>query len=349
MRRLGEADAGGGPGLTSARSIIAGLACIAGASGCAGAQSASTATELREVWGFTAFWDARSTASLSRNREALAAVVTTWIALDTLTSAPVTLFMDSSRTASPRRLALLTSWFGDRFHPASVVRLASDPQALARAASVTASVLQDGGHQGLVIDFEGHVAADLRGLLSVVRAIADTLEARRLGPMAVAIPATDTAAYPARAFIDAGADFVLPMLYDQHWAGGDPGPVSDPAWVAAALDLRLAEVPASRVVAGLPLYGYRWPRSGAGVTVTYAEALAAAAKAGVPLSRDSATSTLRGTGSGLGELWVTDASLIQQLIDTVTARGVERVALWYIGQEDQGIWPRLRKVGSTTR
>ena len=348
MRGLGEADAGGGPGLTS-RAIFAALACIASVGGCAGAQPASPAAELREVWGFTAFWDERSIASASRNRDALDAVVTTWIALDTLTSAPVTLFMDSSRTAAPRRMALLTSWFGDRFHPSSVVRLARDPGALARAVSFVARALQAGDHRGLVVDFEGHEAGDLRALVTVVRAIADTLEARRLGPLTVAIPAMDTAAYPARDFIDAGADFVLPMFYDQHWAGGAAGPVSDPEWVAAALDLRLAEVPASRMIAGLPLYGYRWPRSGTGVTVTHGEALAAATAAGVSLTRDSATRTLHGSLPDAGEIWVTDAPLVEQLIGTVTAKGVERVALWYIGQEDPNLWPTLRKGDSASR
>jgi spore germination protein YaaH len=246
-------------------------------------------------------------------------------------------------------MALLTSWFGDRFHPASVVRLARDPQALARAASFTAGALQTAGHRGLVVDFEGHRPGDLSALLTVVRVIGDTLEARRLGPLTVAIPAMDTVAYPARDFIDAGADFVLPMFYDQHWAGGPAGPVSDPAWVATALELRLAEVPASRIVAGLPLYGYRWPRSGAGVTITHGEALAAAAAAGVSLARDSATGTLRGTVPGAGEIWVTDASLFERLIGTVTAKGVERVALWYIGQEDPNIWSFLRKGASGTR
>ena len=348
MRGLGEADAGGGPGLRR-RSVIAALACIAGVGGCAGAQSAPPAVGLREVWGFTAFWDARSAASVSRNGGALDAVVTTWIALDTLTSAPVTLFMDSSRTPSPRRMALLTSWFGDRFHPASVVRLAASPEVLSRVASSTARALDAGGHRGLVVDFEGHGPDDLSALLTVVRAISDTLEARRLGPVAVAIPAMDTSGYPARAFIDAGADFVIPMFYDQHWAGGPAGPISDPAWVAAALGRRLAEVPASRIVAGLPLYGYRWPRSGAGVTVTHAEAVAAAAEAGVELDRDSATATLRGTLPSADEVWVTDAVLLDRLIGIATAKGVERIALWYIGQEDPAVWQTLGKGRSGTR
>lgn len=279
--------------------------------------------------------------SAARNGDVLTTVVTTWIALDTLTAAPVTLYRDSLRTTSPRRMALLTSWFGDRFHPASVLRLAGDSAALGRAAGFTARALEAGGHRGLLVDFEGHTASDLPALLRVVRTLADTVRARRLGPLTVAIPAVDTA-YPARAFIEAGADFVLPMLYDQHWAGGSAGPVAEPAWVASALDRRIDEVGASRIVAALPLYGYRWPAAGAGVTVTLGEALSAARNAGVELSRDTATGTLRGSIPGSGEIWVTDPELLGRLIDTVTARGVERIALWHIGQEDRSMWPVLR-------
>ena len=287
--------------------------------------------------------------SVARNGPALDAVVTTWIALDTLTSAPVTLYMDSLRTASPRRMALLTSWFADRFHPASVVRLAGDAQARAGAAAYTARALEAGGHRGLIVDFEGHAPSELPALLSVVRTMADTLRARGLGPLTVAIPAVDTG-YPARAFIDAGADFVLPMLYDQHWAGGTAGPVAAPAWVASALDRRIGEVGAERIVAALPLYGYRWPGGGeSGVTITLGEARSAARTAGVELIRDSATATLHASIPRSGEIWVTDAELLGRLIDTVTARGVGRIALWHIGQEDASLWPMLRQRVSGTR
>ena len=328
--------------------LTACIAIIAGGGTCAGAQPSDPAATPAEVWAFTAFWDERSAESLARNRDALQAVVTSWIALDTITGEPVTLYEDSLAGSEPRRMALLTSWFGEQFHPASVRRLAGNPARLASAASFTANALAAGGHQGLVIDFEDHEPADLPGLVRVVRVIADTVAARGLGPVTVAIPATDTSGYPARAFLDAGADFVLPMLYDQHWAGGRAGPVAAPEWVAAALEARVREAGPDRIVASLPLYGYRWPSSGSGRTVTHGEAMASAANAGVDLERDSATATLRTTLPGGDEVWVTDADLLARLFDVVRAAGVTRIALWHLGQEDPAAWSVIR-AASTER
>ena len=348
MRRLGKADARRRPRLTARRGLVAlaeALALVAGLGACAGAQSATQEDSAPEIWAFTAFWDPRSAQSLARNGGSLATAVTTWIALDTLTGTPVTLYADTLRSSQPARMALLTSWFGDRFHPSSLRRLASDPQRLAQAAAFTAGALEAGGHRGLVLDFEEHEARDLPMLLLAVRTIADTLAARELGPLAIAIPAMDTVAYPARALIDAGADFIIPMLYDQHWAGGQAGPVAAPDWVAAALAVRLRETDGSKIVAGLPLYGYHWQKDGAGETVTHPEAVQRAAAMGGGLQRDSATSTLRATSPSGGEIWVTDAELLGRLIAVVEAAGVNRLALWHLGQEDPAVWPLLRGVG----
>jgi spore germination protein YaaH len=100
------------------------------------------------------------------------------------------------------------------------------------------------------------------------------------------------------------------------------------------------EVGASRVVAGLPLYGYHWKAAGQGETVTHAEALALTARSGGRLVRDSASGTMHAS-VGTGELWVTDAGLMARLLDEVEAAGVGRVAFWYIGQEDPALWPLL--------
>ena len=37
------------------------------------------------------------------------------------------------------------------------------------------------------------------------------------------------------------ADAIIPMLYDEHWAGSSPGPVASPRWVRHALTLRVRE------------------------------------------------------------------------------------------------------------
>jgi len=322
---------------------IAGLLAITLA--CASAAAVSTGHARRELWGFTAFWDARSMRSLARNGGALDVAITTWIALDTAGGPPVVLHADlrrSGRTPS-RRMALITSWLTDRFRPESVRRLASDPLRLATAAGAAAAAMSAGGQRGAVLDFEAHEASDLPALLSVVRAFADTLHARGLGPVTVAVPATDTVAYPARALIAAGADFVMPMLYDQHWTGGTPGPVAARAWVAASLKLRVRESGAARLVAALPLYGYQWPAKGAASTVGFEEAQAAATAAGTSLTRDSASGSLRASLATGGEIWVTDRDLLRRLLQTVERAGVRRVALWHLGQEDPGVWATLKK------
>ena len=319
----------------------AAIAALAVGSGCA-ARPGAAETAPMERWAFTAFWDPRSAQSLERHGGSLDVAVTTWIALDSVSGVPTVLHAAAHTPATKpgRSMALLTSWHGERFHPAAVRRLAADTARLAAAMTDVATRAARLGHRGIVLDFEALEAADLPALRTIVAALARASAAAGSGPVTVAIPATDTLAYPARAIVEAGADAVLPMLYDQHWAGGAAGPVADPAWVRRWLDVRVAEVGASRVVAALPLYGYWWTKAGAGTTVTLAEARARVAAAGGALSRDSATGSLRARGPA-GEVWVTDAPLVARLLEQVRGAGVRRVAFWYLGQEDPALWPLL--------
>ena len=294
------------------------------------------------VWGFTGPWDARSTSSVRAYGSQLDGVITGWIAFDSATASPIQpfLFPDTvrPRQGTLRRMAIVTSWHGDRFHPRTVRTLASDPARLGTAAALIARHAAAMRYQGLVLDFESLSAADVGALVTVVRAIADS--AHRLGvrPIAVAIPATDTVAYPARRLLEV-ADLIMPMLYDQHWSGGEPGPVADPTWVHQTLSLRIAEAGGpDRVVAALPTYGYRWWKGRPTDEVSYPEARQIAATARVPLERDPATRTVRAAVPGSWEMWVTDAGLLRVLVRDAQAAGIRRFALWRMGQEDPAVW-----------
>jgi spore germination protein YaaH len=104
----------------------------------------------------------------------------------------------------------------------------------------------------------------------------------------------------------------------------------------------VAEVGAQRVIAALPLYGYRWPPSGPATAITFGDAQRSTAVAGIPLLRDTITQSLHAANAGNWELWVSDAGLLRAVIREVTAQGVDRIALWRLGQEDPGIWQVLR-------
>ena len=305
------------------------------------------------VWGFAGPWDPRSDATIRDHGASLDAVVTGWIGLDSTTGRPLlpSPYSDSvrpggkaSRTGrTSQRMAIVTSWHGDRFHMKSIRALGADRRRLAQTAGAIARHAREQGYTGLVLDFEALTAADLPIQLAVVEAIADSARASGgsggggVKTIAVAVPAGDTEAYPAKPLL-AIADVIIPMLYDEHWAGGEPGPVSSVGWMRRMLAARIAEAgSADRIVAGLPTYGYRWIRGKPTEEMTLAEARRIASSAGVALSRDAASGSLRARGPGW-ELWVTDAVALRALLRAAEEQGVRRFALWRLGQEDPAIW-----------
>jgi spore germination protein YaaH len=295
-----------------------------------------------ERWGFHAPWDPRSAASVRAHAGSLDGVVLDWIALDSLTGLPLQLYRDSLSSSLPpnvRRMAMVTSFLTDRFHPELIRRLAVDSIALKVTAAAIADRMLRGGYRGLVIDFEGMTGPDTALTRAVVATIASVARTRGVGPVAVALPASDTVAYPARLF-ESSADLLLIMLYDQHWSTSPPGAIAEPAWVRRTLAMRVAESGASRMVAALPTYGYQWRPNVAARAISYDDARRLVAEAGVSLDRDPSTSTLHAlrTVGDQWELWVSDAVLLAALQREVAALNVTRIAYWRLGAEDVAMW-----------
>jgi peptidoglycan-N-acetylglucosamine deacetylase len=312
--------------------------------GACAARALGTPARLR-VWAFTVPWDARSGALAREHAGQLDAVISGWIQLDSLTGQPFAEFRDTlarRRTPGMRLMGIVTNAVGGRFHADAVRRLASDTASLSRAAGDVARRLTTGGYRGMVIDLEGLTAADRPTATLAIRTLADSARARGVTPIAVAVPAVDTTAFHGRDLVPA-ADYLLVMLYDQHWTTSAPGPLAAPDWVRGATALWVGEVGAEHIVAALPLYGYRWPQTGPAAALSFYNAQRDAAAAGVELRRDTATSTLRATSPGAWDLWVSDAGLLSALIREVREQGVTTIALWRLGQEDPAVWSTLAR------
>jgi spore germination protein YaaH len=233
-------------------------------------------------------------------------------------------------------MALLTSYRGTRFHPETIRGLASDSQFLARTAGAVVANIGRAGYHGLVMDFEGMTPDDLPSLRHVVTAIADSAHAHGMGPVGLAIPATDTAGYPARPLTES-ADFVVVMLYDQHWLTSPPGPIVSPDWARHWLGVRVGEIGPAKIVAAFPTYGYEWRTDSATAVVSYADASHLATNAHVTLDRDASAVMLHAQ-SGPWTVWVSDATQLATLVNDANVIGVTRFALWRLGLEDPAIW-----------
>jgi spore germination protein YaaH len=301
---------------------------------------------VAEFWGFTAPWDPRSDATVAAHGGALNAIVSGWIALDSVSLRAITPFTDSlaeRNDGTQRRMALVTSYQGARFHPETVRGLAADSIALGRTAGDVGTIAERHGYRGLILDFEAMTRDDLGVLRTVIKGIADSARAHGVGFIGVAIPAQDTVAYPARPLLQA-TDFLVVMVYDQHWLTSAPGPIATPEWARRTLSMRVGEVGAGKLVAAFPVYGYQWQRDSATAVIGYDDAQRLAARANIPLARDPVSLALHAS-TDRWNLWVSDAAQLDALVRDARTLGITTFALWRLGLEDPGVWHRV----ATTR
>jgi spore germination protein YaaH len=293
-----------------------------------------------DYWGFTGPWDKRSDVSLERHGSSLARIITGWIALDTTSFLPVQLYPDSlgkEPALAARSMALITSYNGSRFHPEVVRGLGGDAQATGVTAGAIASLVDSARYHGVVIDFEGMTPNDLDQLLAFTRAVADSVRAHGVTTVVIAVPAGDTAAYPAALLLES-ADLIMPMLYDQHWSASPPGPIASPEWVTRNLGTRVAEVGAARIVAAFPLYGYRWRKTAETEVVSFDDARRLTTMTNTLLVRDNVSATLHATSPEGWDLWISDRVLLETLVRGARQLGVRTFALWRLGLEDPAVW-----------
>src|SRR5580692_7998593 len=300
----------------------------------------TTPTTRPEVWGFAAPWDPRSAATLAAHAPALRVVISGWLRLDTVSALPASAYRDTLRMPyGTKRYLLVTTYARDRFHPETIRRLAADRALRTRSAAAIALWAYQHRYRGIVLDFESLLPADSDALSAVVRAVVAAAHRRHVRPVTVAVPPADTLTYAARRLT--AADLLLPMLYDQHWSTGAPGPIASPDWVRQLLAPWVTTAGASRLVAALPVYGYLWKARSAAAVLSFDDAQRQSAAAGVPLDRDSLSGTLHFTRADSAQGWVSDAMSLQRLMREADSAGVHRFALWRLGLEDPAIWPLL--------
>jgi spore germination protein YaaH len=293
-----------------------------------------------DYWGFTGPWDKRSDVSVQQHGSSLTRIISGWVALDTTSFLPVQAYPDNFRSdimVAPRTMALITSYFGSRFHPEIIRGLGGSPQAAGITAGAIAALIDSTAYRGVVIDFEGMTPRDLDALLTVTRAVSDSVRAHGVHTVVIAVPAGDTAAYPSALLLES-ADLIMAMLYDQHWSASAPGPIASPDWVARNLGTRVAEVGAARIVAAFPLYGYRWRKSAETEVISFEDARRLTTMTNTALVRDHSSETLHATSPEGWELWVSDRALLEKLVRDARQLGVRSFALWRLGLEDPEIW-----------
>ena len=222
------------------------------------------------------------------------------------------------------------------------------------AETLTRLVVQN-AYDGIDLDYESVPGSARADFSTFVALLADKLHAARKQLSVTVHAKTDdksTRKGPAsqdyRA-IGAVADTVKLMVYSYSWSTSPAGPIAPIEWLERVVAFATSQIPARKVIVGLPWYGYDWLGT-SGTSVVYSQAVATAQRNGVAIGYDvngEATYSYNGR-----TVYFQDATSYSRKVDAVLAKhpGIGGFAAWRAGAEDPAIWTRVKALrgGSTT-
>ena len=255
--------------------------------------------------------------------------------------APGTTSLVAVAHAHGLRAELLLSNYSDElgdFDPRAVRRLLTHPDRVRRVAGLMAGHVAAGGWDGVQVDLERMTRAQGAGLVQLVRELQSLMPAEK--SVSIAVSASGTVrAYRDRGYrlgaLGRAVDTVALMTYDQHgptWSG--PGPVGARDWQERCLEVALTKVPAATLDLGIAGYGYTWPVSGTGRTVTVKQARRLVADDGAEAVWRPGPGEWTATLSDGTVLWWSDARSYVVRERMARRAGLHGLALWRLGSAD---------------
>ncbi len=297
--------------------------------------------------GFYMPWDAASRASLAAHAGDL-----DWLAagLATVTGADhhvayehdgelATLLAGQAR--SPRLLPMIQNAMTDgRWDGEGTARLLAAAPARARFADRLVALVTAERGAGVMLDLESLPASAHRDYQLFLRELRARFAPRGWAVMLavpVGDPAWDLAAYAAV------ADRLVLMAYDEHWMGGEAGPIASQGWFAQAVAAAVARTGADKAIVAIGNYAYDWDgRRTTPLTVAAAWQLAAQAGVTPQFDRASGNPHFAYTKNGrTHQVWLLDATTAWNQRRAIERTGAAGIALWRLGSEDPRLWDAL--------
>jgi spore germination protein len=202
------------------------------------------------------------------------------------------------------------------------------------------------GALGVTLDMEELRPAQRDAFSALVRTAAQRLHAvdRKL---AVYVPRSgpgEGAAYDWAA-LAGSADLLLASGYNEHWAGGPPGPTTTTDGFRAVVDRALDAAGPARAVPLLGAFGYRWRAGAEGELMSSTEAAA--------LQRASGATVARADGSarfevGADTVVYETAAGLRARVAAARGAGARWIGLFSLGREPSHFWRGIVTARSTS-
>ncbi len=206
-------------------------------------------------------------------------------------------------------------------------------------------------YAGIDLDYENLRVGDRQAFTAFVTRLAAALHAKgKILSVALFAKASDAGYAPRNvaqdyAAIGRVADQVRLMGYDYHWDTSPPGPVAPIGWIRDVISYAKTQIPASKIILGIPEYGYDWSR-GFGTGISWLQALQLSRRYHVPARYDASSQspwfTYADASHQRHTVWFENAESTKAKLDV--AEGIGGVYLWMYSDPDPGTWSVLHRV-----
>lgn len=294
-------------------------------------------------------WDDGSRASLQRNVKQLDWVIP---GLSTVTGPnhdfryrhdPIFTRIVNSQMQRPKVLPMLQNAADGGWDGKGAAAMFADPAARKKVLDQTAQMLAAEHAAGVVFDFEdlpANAHRNYQRFLSEARA--------RFNPQGLLVTATvpvgdpdwNLAAY-ARV-----ADRLFVMNYDEHYMGGEPGPIASQPWFVEQLRASVKAIGPAKAIMAIGSYAYDWHGEVDALSVEEAWLAAHDSDAAIKFDQASGNATFSYEEGGVAHhVWILDAASAWNQLRATHMAGAGGISLWRLGSEDPGIWPVLASYG----
>jgi spore germination protein YaaH len=234
-----------------------------------------------------------------------------------------------------------------------VSRILHSPALMARQIDEIVRLVEANHYAGIDIDYEQLQAGDRQDFTTFCERLAGALHAKgKLLSVALFAKTSNAGNQPTNVAQDYHAigrvaDQVRLMGYDYHWAGSAPGPIAPVDWLRDVLRYAKTQIPADKIVLGIPLYGYDWS-GGHGTGLSWLQALRLSRQYHVSPRYDASAQapwfTYTDSAGRKHTVWFENAASSRAKFDIAQGDGIGGVYLWMFGYEDTGTWAALRQV-----
>jgi len=134
------------------------------------------------------------------------------------------------------------------------------------------------------------------------------------------------------------------MIYGYSWSTSAPGPLAPIGWVDSVLAFAVTQIPANKIIQGIPTYGNDWPTGSAGTEFMWDDLLSKATQYGSAINFDTASASpwFVYTASGNKHtVWFENAKSTDAKLALANQYNIGGISIWRISGEDPATWQAI--------